>query len=310
MISLLCTFMLSGATVTLPMEAEVSGTEIELGEIAKVSGADPDIVRMIEGIELGYAPAPGYSRLLKATRIREILTRKAPDVRVHLVGHSATRVKPLVQEIQAEEIRSAAFEELAAISGNAEVSFELSAPIPPVAVPAGRARYLLRARVDNKDLVTGAMSVPVQILVDGAIYRTIWTSWKVDVWRVVPVLVRAVRSGEKLHANMFQRSRVRWSGISGARPLPETQLNESIAARDLKAGETVTNLDVHRPTVLQLGEGIFLTVRKGAIRARVPAIALESGAVGDRVRVRTVDSSQELFARVLNNDVVYLDLGS
>ena len=49
--------LLGGVTVTLPMEAHVRGTEIELGEIAQVVGADPEEVDRVAALELGYAPA-------------------------------------------------------------------------------------------------------------------------------------------------------------------------------------------------------------------------------------------------------------
>ena len=145
---------------------------------------------------------------------------------------------------------------------------------------------------------------------DGGVYRTVWTSWDVDVWRTMPVLAANVRAGEVLRADMFRRDRVRWRGGAGVKPLAESRLVGAIAARNLEEGALVTALDVHRPVVVQLGEGLFLTVRKGAIRAKVPAMALESGAVGDRIRIRTMDSSKELHATVLNHDMAYIDLGS
>jgi flagella basal body P-ring formation protein FlgA len=306
----LSTLLLSGVTITLPMEAESFGTEIELGEIAQVSGPDAELVRRIEEIELGYAPAPGYSRLLRAEKILALLEQKLPDVPVRVRGHAATRVKPQIELIDPQEIRSVAHSELLVRSESSDVSFELSSPIAPVSIPAGGEEYRLRARMAGAELVSGRTSVPVEILVDGGVYRTVWTSWDVEVWRTMPVLAADVRAGEVLRADMFRRGRVRWSGDTGVKLLAESRLVGSIAARNLKQGALVSAVDVHRPVVVQLGEGLFLTVRKGAIRAKVPVMALESGAIGDRIRVRTMDSSKELHATVLNHDMAFIDLGS
>ena len=106
---LLITMLLQGdVTVTLPMEAHVRGTEVELGEIAEISGADTSVVASLRALELGYAPAPGYSRLFAARKIQEILSRKAPRVRVCFAGQPACRVYPEVTEISGTEIATAA----------------------------------------------------------------------------------------------------------------------------------------------------------------------------------------------------------
>ena len=54
MITLLGKVLLSGVTVTLPVEAKVRGTEIELGEVAQVAGLDAELVERLraEGANL------------------------------------------------------------------------------------------------------------------------------------------------------------------------------------------------------------------------------------------------------------------
>lgn len=315
MSTLLSLLLSTGITVTLPMEAESCGTEVELGEIAQVRGADPELVARAGALELGYAPSPGYSRLFRAERIREQLARELPGVEVRLAGHAACRVRPEVVRIAPADVERAALEELVRLHGAAGPALELRTRIEEVAVPAGGAEHRLRARVEADELATGIVSVPVEILVDGVVYRTVWTSWRVEVWRTMPVLARAVPAGTVLSADMLEPQSVRWMGAGTGRPLDPTRIVGSVAARDLAAGEALTALDVHRATVVQATESVFLCVRKGAIQAKVPAVALEPGAVGDRIRVRALllggpkDAAQELTARVVHRDLVEIDLG-
>ncbi len=299
----------SSVTVDLPMEAHVNGTEIELGEVAQVLGTDPEAVRLVESIELGYAPAPGYSRLLHADRIRAILASKAPDVAVRMAGQRAIRVWPAVQEVAVEDLQKVALAELRRCYATGDATFEAASALPKVVVPAGAGSHRLRAKVDEKRLVSGTISVPVEVLVDDVVYRTVWTSWKAEVYETRPVLTRTVKAGEVLAPGMFERRRVRVQGGSQAKPLGDDQLLGAVAARDLAPGAVVVGTDVHRPSIVGIGDVVFLTVKKGSIEARVSAVAMGVGAAGDRIRVRTVNTNQELTAVIKSRDVVQIDLG-
>ena len=66
--------------------------------------------------------------------------------------------------------------------------------------------------------------------------------------------------------------------------------------------------DVHRPAAVTLGTTLFLRVKKGSIEARVSALALETGSVGERIRVKTVDAGQELVATIVGRDLCEISL--
>jgi flagella basal body P-ring formation protein FlgA len=306
---LLIGWLAGGVTVTLPMETKVRGTEIRLGEVARVSGDEAELVRRVEDVELGYAPSPGYSRLITTERVLEALRRALPDVDVRLAGERACRVWPETLEIVEDEVRAEALAALSRHFAGADAGFELAEPFARVVVPAGARAHRLRATV-KAEIASGVIGVPVEVLVDDVPYRTLWTSWRVDVWSTLSVLERDVKAGQALSPKNFTRARVRVTGAGREKPLSELELDGAVAAHDLPGGTVVRAIDVHRPTVVTAQASLFLRVRKGAIEARVPATALESGAIGDRIRVRTVDSGQELGAVVRSRDLVEVDLGS
>jgi flagella basal body P-ring formation protein FlgA len=309
MITILAKVLLSGVTVTLPVEARVQGTEIELGEVAQVAGLDGELVARVRALELGYAPAPGFSRLLTADRIQQLLQRELPGLSICVAGERACRVWPEIEEIQPAEIEAAARAELARAFAQREAAFTLEQFVPLVKIPLGRQGHALQARVPASELSSGVLGVPVEILVDGVRYRTVWTSWRVEVWETRQVLARPVRAGEELAPAFFERARVRVTSDARPAPLVPAQVLGSVAKRDLARGEAVTALDVHRPAAVTLGSTLFLRVKKGAIEARVPALALETGLVGDRIRVRTTESGQELSATVTGRDQCELVIG-
>jgi len=308
MIALIAKTVLAGVTVTLPTECKVRGTEIELGELAQVAGLDAELVERLRAFELGYAPAPGFSRLLTAERIRADLARELPGVDVRVIGERACRVWPAVEELTAAELEGAARAELTRLLAGKEATFTLSEPVQPVKVPLGDQGRRLSARTPEGELASGIVAVPVEVLVDGQRYRTVWTSWRLEVWETREVLARPVRAGEELRPELFERARVKRERVVDAKTLVPAQVLGAVAKRDLASGASVTDQDVHRPPAVSLGTTLFLRVKKGSIEARVAAVALETGAVGDRIRLKTVDAGQELVATIVGHDLCELKL--
>jgi len=306
----LASLLIAGVTVVLPMEAKVQGAELALGDIAQVVGADAAEVNAVRGVALGYAPAPGYSRLVFAHRVAESVRRDAPGIEVSFSGQRACRVWPEVRQVSGSEVVSAAGLEMRRRIGVADATFEPAGSVASISIPAGDEPFRLRARSGVFEPRSGQVSIPVEILVNGTVYRTAWTSWKVEVWQVRPVVARAVRAGEILASSMFANRRVRVEAGAAARALSAGLLTGSIAARDFRPGEIVTEKDVHRPIVVQPGDSIYVEVCKGRIKARVAAIALSAGAIGDRIPVRTVGEGKALSGSIVGRNLVRVDLGA
>ena len=79
MITLISNLFLSGVSILLPMDATVTGTEIELSEIATLSGADQDLLDELGRIEIGRAPRRSTidcTALSKCAPTRSILLMK------------------------------------------------------------------------------------------------------------------------------------------------------------------------------------------------------------------------------------------
>jgi len=305
---MLAKLLLSGVTVVLPMEAPARGTELTLGAIAEVRGDDPREVELLRAYELGSTPAPGFTRLLHAHRLREDLARAFPGLAVTVAGEPACRVTPIVVEVPAADLQAAAEAEIAHTFAGDDVSFEPRQPILPVSVPAGAAAPTFRVRLTGGLPDSGVLAVPIQVLVDGVPYRTVWTTWSVMRFEVLPVLARPLKNGERIQPFHIESRRVVATGMRG-KALPASMLVGSVAARDLTAGAPVTALDVHRPAVVGLGDEVTLEVRKGHVAARVTAVALGTAAIGDRVRVRAVASEAEHSALAVSRDLVRIDLG-
>jgi len=295
-----------GADVTLSPEAHVRGTEIRLGDVAEISGA-PEDVEQLRQFSLGYAPSPGYVRILRGWRIEQTVERELPGVDVRMSGSPAVRVHPVTAVIEPRDLEEAARTELAARLDNEEATFELEGTLAGIEVPAGSTEPELVALTNDVRAAAGLATVPVRVLVDGELYRTVYTQWRVRLWESRPVLLRDVKAGETIDLRAVENRRVPLGSSRVGKPIPAGLLIGSVATRDLARGDTVDEQDVRRPTLIEPDDTLFIVIRKGPISARVPVTAQEKGALGDRIRVHT-SSQRELTATVVARNLVELDL--
>lgn len=304
----LALLLTSGLTISLPPTARVTGTELTLGDVATVTGDDAAAAERLRSFGLGYAPAPGYSRLLRRDRISAQVANALPGVEVLFAGEDRCRVEPAVEHVSGERIRAAAEAELARMFAGREAEVRLEGAVQDEVLPMGAGAAKLEPAIQSRELRPGAWSVPVKLLVDDAVYKTVWTTWAVDLWELETVLVRDVARGEALAPDMFARKKVLVSASSGAGALSALALDGAVLVRDLAAGSPVQAHDVTRPKAIQRGDLVNLEVKRGAITARALAVAKQDGRVGDRIRVVLEATGREMVAVVLSGELVGLQM--
>jgi flagella basal body P-ring formation protein FlgA len=298
----------AGLTVSLPAETRVAGTELTIGSVAVLQTADAAVGAAVGALSLGYSPTPGYSRLIWAHQLESVIAASFPELELNFVGETACRVWPLTRTLAANTIRTAAERELVDWIGGRDASYELRQAIGEVVIPEGKSEPVLVARPLRDELRPGVVNLAVRVQVDGDVYQTVWTSWQVTLWEVVPVLRRRVRPGERLTTDLLQERRVPRETSEGPKVLVGDLLIGAIAKRELLPSAVVTAADVERPLVVQRGDAVFVRVHKGLVQARVAGVARGAGALGDRIAVVCNDSGQELTGRVVRSDLVDVDL--
>lgn len=298
----------TGVTVSLPETIEVKGTELTVGSIAQVTGQDAALVARVEAASLGYAPAPGYSRLLDGQRVAADLRQLMPSVQFQVTGAPRCRVTPEVVTLTAARLLQEADSALRGALEGEDVRITTSAQLADLQVPAPQEAMELRARLRDGAPRAGAWSVPVEILVDGEVYRTVWTRWEVELWERRHVLRHSVRAGQNLSSADFELVRVPVGSRSAHQALAPAALGDATARRALAKGAVVTDRDVERRVVIARGETIYLEVLRGRLRVRCLATALRDAHVGDHLPVRIQTSGKEFTALVTGPDSVELRL--
>ena len=309
---LLGTLLLSSVAITLPAEATVGGAEISLGEIATITGDDAAQVQRLEAISLGYAPAPGYTRVFHQWKIESLVRQQAAGAEVSITGSPSCRVAPLTSVVPSEDIAAAALGALEQLLDGQDVEISSPGELEDEVVPQGRSSVTVRAKVGaaamSSSRANGRWSVPVELVVDGTPYRTVWVPYQVTLYRVVPVLVRDVPRGEQIGPADIVEKRVPVTTDGAEEPLARIELVGATAKRLLSKEQPVLTRDVARVVAVQKGETVNLTIKKGKILVNAQVVSLQNGYLGDVVAIRVLLSDKDLTARVVGKGQVRIEL--
>lgn len=171
----------------------------------------------------------------------------------------------------------------------------LGAPVPAVAAVSDAVlepgasigtplRVALRAPVNRGGAPVLAAVAHVSVTVDVT----------VDHWHTTRAVARGARLGDG------DLMRVRHRLTRGAlRPLPvEDEVREARAVQDLPADACLTTRVVAPTPAVTAGADVVGIVRDGGMEVRAQLVAVDSGRIGDRVRVMHPESRRTFRARV------------
>ncbi len=304
------TLLLASVTISLPAKAESRGTEVELGELAQIQCDDAALAQKFESFGLGYAPAPGFSRLFEASRLIGQLEANFPGIEIRFAGEAQCRIHPETEVILGADLAAIGREQITELAAGQDVEFDPSGVINDIIVPAGKEGAKLRLRRGPIHLRSGKNSIPIEVLVDGQAYQTVWTTWDVRMWESVLVLTRDVAAGDLLTPESVEYRRVRSERAASQAGIRREALIATRAARALTSGSVLGRNDILQLELIRRGDSIVLEVKKGNVLASVAAVASEDGYLGKRIRVITSDTKRELTGVVVSRGRVQIDMTS
>lgn len=212
--------------------AQVSGTHFALGEVARVESADTRLAQRLRELPVGKSPRMGYALALSRQSIEDAIRRALPTpVNVQWDGARRIAVRTGGRTVDGARIESTAMQAVEPVLRARYETLELRpvAALESIEVPEGN--VTLRARTEQIDTAGKRIAVPVEIAVDGRVYRTVpvWfaasgTPLRPPVQRNQAVAVR-VREGAIV---------IESSGIA----LEDGTLNQVVQVRNAASGET------------------------------------------------------------------------
>lgn len=299
---------LATITLNIPTDAHVRGQEMHLGDVVRIDGADPIETTRLASISLGYTPSPGFARVLTREEIANKVHAAVPGTSFDVAGSDRCRIELETEVVHGDALRKEAAQALRAALNGRDATVADEGTQADIVVPKASNKIELHAQTDARTLRSGTVPVSVQVWVDGSPYQTVQSSFKIELYETLPVLVADVRRGDVLGATSTDLRRVRVDASLVGEPLTANALPGAMLTHDMQKGTVVTDHDVQRAQLVKQGDLVQIQVRKGPVVARSTAIAAQDGCLGDKVRVTTSNSKRELSAIVTGHDSVEVDL--
>ncbi len=287
-----------GVTVELPATSTSKGLDISVAEVATVTGDDPEEVERVRAASLGYAPAPGYHRTLRADLLRSTIRQAVPGVEVTFKGAPRCRVTAAVVTIPGIDLQAEAAAALRATLVGFDAEAKVTGALADLHVPASTSAPRIVVPLITGRPFPGVRSIPVQVWLDGRIYRTVTVTFNVSIWKRQAVLRRAINTGDALHAGLFRTKRVAVDGAQGMFALDQMSIAGAVALKPLAAGVAVTENDVHRQVIVRRGDTVTVRVSKGTVVVSDVGVAQSDGRMGERVDVELRSTGRVLSAAV------------
>lgn len=293
-------------TVTIAPQAIVAGPEIELGEVAAISGEPTPAISRLAALTLGPAPRPGSSMVLTPELIMMRLSPLPSEPGIEWELPVTLTVTTASQTVTGQSLTAVAAatikQQLGAVAERPDTIIQPVRMPDDYIVPQGN--IALTAQLPHGVRLNGATVVNVSISVNGKHYLNESLQYTVKVFKDVVVAARRIEAQEKLSDAHLRYQR--WDiGRLPSGYLTDIQaVNGRISRRSLAAGSVIVDKNLAQPIVVERGQTVIISVQAGAITVTARGRALEAGGVGEIIRVQNLNSHKTITAKVLSDTSV------
>ena len=292
-------------SVTITTEKTVPGPRVRLGEVAFIEELDPagrDLAQALDQLDLGPAPAPGRTTVLRRDQLKKIIldsgleTRSAawnfpPELRV-----TAAALDGATPAGTEEELRAALEKHLAATepyqSGRFEIlGFSLA---PPPELPPGPVTVRYQPQVTSNPTLASGHFVYSQ---DGRDVGRRRVTAQVDLSVTGLVAARTLPRGHVLAESDLSLTLVPWNQARGLVIDPALAVGAALKT-SLVAGEPLRDRALGKNILVRRGDLVTLQAGQGNLSATTQAEAREDGALGDTITVTNVVSKKNVRGRI------------
>ena len=155
----------------------------------------------------------------------------------------------------------------------------------------------------------GPTMLRLELLVNGVTEKALTVTVDVRYYRHVLVTTRSVRRGSFFSDDGALKLAER--DVTSARHGFFTELAELEGLRTRRPigfGDVVSRRHVEEIPVVERGNDVQITVTSAHMQVSAAGVALQDGSVGDRIRVKNVDSGRILYGEVVDANTVRLNV--
>jgi flagella basal body P-ring formation protein FlgA len=278
----------------------LQGPQVYLRDLFDDAGANADRV-------LGPGPGPGGRIVVEARQLKAIAQQYDVDWQPASGNDRAMLEwpgRPMKREDALAALRTALIAEGAA----PDCDVEIPGFNPPIVPLAGVFTPVVTRLDYDRDMgrfvaflsVTGDGTEPVSVRVSGEVSDVI----------ELPVTVIRLSAGAIAGPDDVRMARIHVASVHGEVARELTNVVGMQLKQQIPAGVPIPVAELMQPTQITRGEPVRLQLQVAGLSLSGQGTALESGSIGDQIRVRNISSQAILEAEVLGPGVVRVVPGS
>lgn len=287
----------------------IESKEIHLGDIARITGAEPRFVKIAQSIVLTSAPVRDRSLSIKNSLIKKCLLENGFDLKkITLDIPDKITVKNKLTRISEENIKEAIREYIYENMpwDKDEVNITEIAYKGDIILPPGEFYQNITMGKENRFI--GKISLDLELTVNGKIFTRRKIGANINV--LMPVVLTKVN----LEKNQIISENDLYIDTQWKSKLPSKictsieQVAGKKLTKNIKAGLPLNESFLEIPDDIFKGDKITILAKTKTFQITAPGIAEENGKNGETIKVKNLDSKKIIYAKVINNTTVKIDL--
>ncbi len=284
----------------LKEEAFIKGPKVLLGDLVEVE--EGPLAARLANVEISSAARPGDSRNLHASMV-EARLRTAGMESVSITGSPRVRATTMHIDISREMLVASLQDhiEMEMPWDPAITEVDISRPTSDIVAPEGEMEIRWRSNPEYRYSGSGAFRGDV--LIDGALYRTVTMRANVESYQEIVVAATDIPRGRPV---MPAHLELQMMAISKAPRGAFTRIEEAVgqlARKTIFPGQPVTSRSVEAKRVIRRNQMVPVEITNGNIHIQHRAKAMMDGRAGDLI-VCANPSTKEEFQGVVRADGV------
>ena len=294
-------------TVRVSPNNVVESERVDLGSIAEIAGLADS--KRLSAISLGYAPNIGAARQITCGQIALAIRAAGfneSDLKIDCPGPAVIRRNG--QPVSEDLIRTAIESSVSEVLPKEQVDARfLRLDIPPgLQAPVGKLDIGINwSGIRN---IFTPFSLPIEIRVDGKLFRTIAVAAEIEATAKVLIAARDLAANTEVSENDVRPERVRLDRPLSGYVRTQIEIVGTMITRETRAGTPFTTDMVAKVAVVKAGDPVRIEGYSGRMKLVIIGEAKAAGRIGDRIAVRNIQSGAILQAVVAGKGVVTIGL--
>lgn len=280
------------------------GSDVKLAQLVDAQGLSAEAEAALQGTNMAKAPAYGERHQLAQASLMEVLRPIIQSERgrirgqVRLLMPKSVTVDTLKRELNAEMVWRELQQVWQPLCADCKLELE------GLSLPAiqGVRDWSLKLKAE---LPRGSFSVPVTIIRADTAPVSAWISGRLVTKRKVPVLARALATGERI-----QEKDIRWEfrdtsfatdGVPEAADLANRQIRQG-----MRAGEVLWAGMILKEKAVRRGELVQVRSSEGIWEISMTVVAQQDAYIGDTINLKNPKTNSILVGQVTGQNEVEL----